>query len=67
MVEEIQQKIVELESKIQALDKERAIFLKQLNRLKKLSSQNSSTSVTQYSSSAEKIHLFKEHLNKSNY
>ncbi len=59
MVEEIQQKIVELVNKIQALDEDRAIFLKQLNHLKKLNSQNSSTSVTQYSSSTEKIHLFK--------
>ncbi|MCK5191768.1 MAG: DEAD/DEAH box helicase [Methylococcales bacterium] len=58
MVRELQQKIVELENKIQALDEERAIFSKQLNHLKKLSSQNSSTSVTQYSSSTEKIHLF---------
>jgi len=33
MVEEIQQKTVELENKIQALDKERAIFSKQLNHL----------------------------------
>ncbi len=59
MVEEIQQQIVELENKIQALDKEREIFSKQLNHLKKLSSKNTSTSVTQYSSSTEKIHLFK--------
>jgi len=44
MVEEIQQKIVELENKIQALDEERAIFSKELNHLKKLSSQNSGSS-----------------------
>ena len=59
MNEEIKQKITELEDKIQSLDIERATLTKQLNTLKKLNSQNFSTSVTQYSSTIEKIQLFK--------
>jgi len=59
MVEEIQQKISELENKIQSLDMERALLVQQLNLLKKLNNQNSSSPITQYSSTTEKIQLFK--------
>ena len=59
MVEEIQHKITELENKIQTLDTKRASLVQQLNILKKRNNQNSSSPITQYSSTTEKIQLFK--------
>ncbi len=52
-------KISTLENKIQALDAERASLAQELNQLKKLSHINSPTPTTQYSSSTDKIELFK--------
>ncbi len=52
-------KISTLENKIQALDTERATLVQELNKLKKPSCKISSSPVTQYSSSTDKIQLFK--------
>ena len=52
-------KIAALEIKIQILDVERVSLLQQLNHIKKLTDQNSSSPVTQYSSTVDKIQLFK--------
>ncbi len=60
MIEEKQHKITELENKIQSLDMERASLVQQLNLLKKLNNQNSTSPITQYSSTTEKIQLFKK-------
>ena len=52
-------KIATLENKIQALDAERKSLVQELNQLKKLSHKTSPVPVTQYSSSTDKIQLFK--------
>ena len=52
-------KIAALENKIQTLDAERALLMEQLKNLKKLTDQNSSDAITQYSTSVDKIHLFR--------
>ncbi|WP_341327724.1 hypothetical protein [Methylotuvimicrobium sp. KM2] len=55
----INQKIVALEQKIQSLEAERATLLQQLNQLKALKTHSTPSPVTQYSSNAEKIRLFR--------
>ena len=59
MNENILLKIEALENKIQALGAERASLMQQLIHLKKLTDQNSSDAITQYSTSVDKIQLFR--------
>ncbi len=53
-------KISTLENKIKSLDAERASLVQELNQLKKLSCNISSATMNQYSSSIDKIQLFKD-------
>ncbi len=60
MNNDLNQKIAALEKEIHALDTKRASLQRQLNDLKSLKSPTSSAPVTQLSSNAEKIRLFRE-------